>query len=560
MKQKNSRKLTVEKTIIIIVAIFSVMILAGFAAGFEITSPEAATYNSTNISLSISHNETLDTITYNVDSGTEVLGCTNCSSYSTGLTLAEGNHTITATGNLGNDTFTSAVNFSILLPSEPVFNDFSITINSPTSGMNSTENIVNINIGSNISIDKISYALNNQTFVTACENCSNYNASLNLSNGNYTIYAQGKLSDLVKNSSAQFSVVVPAPINNNTGNGTGNETGNNTLGQNASFSLRLIKPEAKRYYESMVPLEIKSNTTLDSISYILDSGNVTLACSNCSKYDTKLNLSNGSHIISVFGTLGNSTVSINRSFSVNTTKPPRHDDDKNETEKSRFGKGFQKLPKIVAGGDITDEELAEIIKNNKLNPGVLNRLIKTGKLGNESINAILDTQFNPPGILRKILNVFNIKKSTFASLIYQYYNLSDKEEKKLFTRDDLDEEYKKSVKKKIEEKTEEKVKVSDEDDVKKSVKIGKQMKQDDDDEDDTDEDDKGNAKERKGIKEYNSDDDDKKNKKGNEERKNNGKNGEDDEDDTDEDDKGRNNNSNGKSKSNNGRGNGNDDD
>jgi len=51
-------------------------------------------------------------------------------------------------------------------------------------------------------------------------------------------------------------------------------------------------------------------------------------------------------------------------------------------------------------------------------------LIKTGKLGELSQQAIVDTQFNPPGILKKLLGLIGFKHKSHAELIYEEYNVS----------------------------------------------------------------------------------------------------------------------------------------
>jgi hypothetical protein len=128
-------------------------------------------------------------------------------------------------------------------------------------------------------------------------------------------------------------------------------------------------------------------------------------------------LPNGAHILSVQAWTGNETINRSVMFFItalvnqtngsngtpgngtgNETVPPPG----NGTGEPRFTVGLNKLPQEFASGNMTDAELASIIRANKLTPGVINRLIKTGKLGNESINAIIETQKTPPGIFRKL--------------------------------------------------------------------------------------------------------------------------------------------------------------
>ncbi|MFH1181490.1 MAG: hypothetical protein V1702_00875 [Candidatus Woesearchaeota archaeon] len=221
-------------------------------------------------------------------------------------------------------------------------------------------------------------------------------------------------------------------------------------------AFEITEPSAKSYNATLVPFEVENNATLDNISYKVDNGTLQVACTNCSNYSAILNLSKGRHTLLATGVLGNVTYNDAVNFSVKL--PEIENEKRNETERPenkttpRFTLGFEKLPKAVEEGNISDSELASIIRNNKINPGILNRLIKTGKLGNESLTTILDTQFRPQGLLRKILSLMGFKLETYASSIYEHYNLTPSLEKKIVARDDLPKKYAEKVQEKLRER------------------------------------------------------------------------------------------------------------
>ena len=83
---------------------------------------------------------------------------------------------------------------------------------------------------------------------------------------------------------------------------------------------------------------------------------------------------------------------------------------------------------------------------------MINRLIKTGKLGNESIDAILDSQFKPKGIFRKLISFMGITEKSYADEIYARYGFKEHLKAKLVVRDDLGEDELKELKRNISER------------------------------------------------------------------------------------------------------------
>ena len=330
-----------------------------------------------------------------------------------------------------------------------VLSTFALEISSPESKTYNTTQIP-LEFLSNQTLDNITYSLDNQSFL-ACENCSQFNDTINVSVGNHTLLITGKLGNQTFVQNVSFSVQTP--------DGELNETINETT--NLSINLDILSPENIVYDTATIPLNF--STDINSIiNYTLDN-TTTLACSNCTSFSTIVDLEEGNHnlVVNAFSGMFNESKEVNFTVNVtqvNDTNQTDDQDDKDEDEgEPRFSLGFNKLPQAVANGEFSDAELAQIIRENKLNPGIINRLIKTGKLGNESIEAILETQFNPPGILKKILGFFGFKQSTFSELIYENYDLSYNNKQKIVTRDDLPAKYHSSVKSDLQENTDKKV-------------------------------------------------------------------------------------------------------
>jgi hypothetical protein len=300
-------------------------------------------------------------------------------------------------------------------------------ITAPSGAYNMTA--VPLSIESNTTLDNISYQVDNGSLIHACTNCSGFNATLNASEGNHSVTAMGALGNETFSDAANFSVSIPVVIINTT------NTTNYSIAD--SFGLKIIEPQSRAYFEKNVPVIILANTTLDSIS--VNIGNTAVGCQNCSGYNGKLNLSAGNYTLKATGMLGNLSKNVSVSFTVLKMK--------NETQhylynwsENRFGHGFEKLPKMFDIGNLTDAELAALIRANKLNPGILQKLIKTGKLGNESLTAILDTQWMPKGIFKKLFSRL-YHEDSYAELIYKYYKLSPSLQQKLLVRDDLQREF-----------------------------------------------------------------------------------------------------------------------
>ncbi len=345
-----------------------------------------------------------------------------------------------------------------------VFSASALTIESPEDAIYVTTEVpvdIPLTITSNTTFDSISYQINNESFVLACENCSSVNGNLNLLEGNYLLLVQGILVNETTEQTVSFSVEKEI-----------NETPNNETNI-TDFSLRVVSPLDTTYDVTDISLDIKADQTLEQISYTLNSKSEAIACENCSSYSTTLTVGEGAHTLAVKGILEQIEKEVLVEFEVEL--PVINDTDENKTGEPRFSLGFNKLPKLLMNDEISDEELAAIINSNNINPGIINRLIKTGKLGELSQRAIIDTQFNPPGIFRKLLGLIGFKHKSHSELLYENYNASEITQQKMLARDDLPEEYaneiKENLQKRLEKKLEQQEKKQNEAQTKKRITV-----------------------------------------------------------------------------------------
>mgnify|MGYP003970262509 CR=1 FL=1 len=210
--------------------------------------------------------------------------------------------------------------------------------------------------------------------------------------------------------------------------------------------FEIVTPTDRTYNETNIALEIISNVTLDNITYQINNEDLVLGCEICNFANETLDLEEGNYTISAYGYLNEESIDDSVDFTVQLSD---HDYTNEEEQSSRFTTGLNKLPQMLTNGEITDEELAEIISSNLLNPGIINRLIKTGMLGNKSIDAIIDTQSTPPGIFRKIFSFFGFGNPTFAESIYEDYNLSENTKQKMLEKDLLPKKEMNEIKKEM---------------------------------------------------------------------------------------------------------------
>jgi hypothetical protein len=321
-----------------------------------------------------------------------------------------------------------------------------LEIVSPT---NTTYNeTVAISLTANQTQDSISYEIVPGTTNDSCMNCSSLNDTFFDDDGTYTLFATTVLGNETTTANVTFSILQTVYNETNTTNQT--NTTNNTV----AFSFVLHDPENVTYTTSVVPLRITANETLDSISYSVNGG-ASVNCVNCSSVNTTLNLTSGTYNISAVGALSNVTetdfvqftVAIPTNGTNNTGNQTNNTGNYTNNETPRFTVGLNKLPQDVAAGLYTDAELAAIIRTNELNPGIINRLVKTSMLGNESIDAILETQKTPPGIWNKVVGFFGFTVKTPKEKLADTYALTDEQKEKLVASDDIQDQTREEIKK-----------------------------------------------------------------------------------------------------------------
>ena len=145
---------------------------------------------------------------------------------------------------------------------------------------------------------------------------------------------------------------------------------------------------------------------------------INMTDTNVTMNETDVNVTmNETMNVTVNETADNSSVVMNET---NDDANETMDQEANETGAPAFTLGYNQLPKAVAAGEISDGELANIIRNNNLNPGIINRLIKTEQLGNESLSAIAEMDFQPSGIFNKLFYGIGLKKTPVTQIANTY--------------------------------------------------------------------------------------------------------------------------------------------
>lgn len=311
--------------------------------------------------------------------------------------------------------------------------DVSFEIISPTNKIYNETNI-SLEIIANTTLDNITYQINDEDLVLACESCNLVNETIELVEGDYTILAYGYLNEESIDDSVDFTIDLSGDYINED--------------QAVDFTIEILSPEDETYNTTEIELTIESNETLDNISYSLNSANYVILCEDCSYVNEEIIAQEGDNEIIVLGILQGIEKEQTIEFEVELADNA-DDDNADDNQESRFTQGLNKLPQMLANGELTDEELAEIIRSNLLNPGIINRLIKTGMLGDESIDAIIDTQSTPPGIFKKIFAFFGFGKPTFAESIYHEYNISAKTKQKILEKDLLPKKEMNEIKKEM---------------------------------------------------------------------------------------------------------------
>lgn len=291
-----------------------------------------------------------------------------------------------------------------------------LQITAPQAGTYN-DTTIPVNVTSNETLESLSYALDGGNATTACTNCSGFQGELILAEGQHTLSFTGTAGNDTYEDEVSFTI---------------NLTQTNDTEQNETTDFTLTLTPTGTIEDDETTVKAQADQTLDTIT--LEAGGQNATCTGCDELELELDeLADGTHTISATGTLGNLTKIYNESFTVNA-----QDDDENETDEDeenetapRFSIDQNMLPKDVEIGLYTDAELAEIIRTNNLNPGVVNRLIKTGMLGNESIEALLEYDFQPRGVFGKLFYKLGFKGHTHVSRIAKRYTVNESVQAKI---------------------------------------------------------------------------------------------------------------------------------
>ncbi|MBI2452389.1 hypothetical protein HYV50_04925 [Candidatus Pacearchaeota archaeon] len=267
---------------------------------------------------------------------------------------------------------------------------------------------------------EMSYKLDNNNFSLACSNCSNFTKELTLESGQHTIHVLGEADNESRIRAVLFII-----------NGS----------QQEELEVTINSPNNLQVFNTTNIIISAQMNKEGTISYKIDNDNFTMICEICSNFTRTIMTTGGTHQLFIMGNTTDETKIVSTFFVINLTSlNPDNSTENNQTNASagaRFSLGFHKLPKQFAKGEISSEELTEIIRNNKLNPGTINRLAKTGKLSQENIDAIIETQFLPPGILNKLLGLIGFAGNNHLEDFLNNTNLTDKQLSKLIEKNEI---------------------------------------------------------------------------------------------------------------------------
>ena len=380
----------------------------------NVASPLNQTYATNNISLSSTTNHNAN-ISYELDGNSAVSMCNNCvSSTLTLYNLSNGAHTLKVRAL---DDYAQSVQidraFNVNL-SQPV-ESLALYVISP---LNMTYASRNISLSVTTSrASNITYELDSNSAVTLCNNCTgSFTILYNLSSGVHLVKVRA-VDGFAQTAQVNraFEVNVSEPL--------------------VTLNLNVISPLNQTYATDNITLSAITNK-LANISYKLGAGDKVLGCTNCTSYSRNfVDMHNGFHDLWIYASDNSSNVEVLRRFYVNVSQPERNETHRNFT--GGYARGFEKLPKDFASGTVTNAELIEIMNSNKLNPGVLNRLIKTGKLSNESITVMIETQFMPPGIMHKLFGWLGWGNNGLVEELMKHYNLSEAQIQELINKQTL---------------------------------------------------------------------------------------------------------------------------
>jgi hypothetical protein len=380
----------------------------------NVASPLNQTYTTNNISLSSTTNHNSN-ITYELDGNSAVSMCNNCvSSTLTLYNLSNGAHIlkVKAVDEYAQSAqIDKAFNVNLSQPIESL----ALYVISP---LNMTYASRNVSLSATTSrASNITYELDGNSAVSACNNCT----------GSFTILYNLSLGVHLVKVRAVDGFAQTAQVNR--------EFNVNVSEPPVTLNLNVISPLNQTYSTDNITLSATTNK-LANISYKLGAADRVVGCTNCTSYSHDfVDMNNGFHDLWMYASDNSTQVEVFRRFYVNATAPERNETHRNFT--GGYARGFEKLPKDFASGNVTNADLIEIMQSNKLNPGVLNRLIKTGKLSNESITVMIETQFMPPGLMHKLFGWLGWGHNGLVEDLMKYYNLSEAQIQELINKQTL---------------------------------------------------------------------------------------------------------------------------
>ncbi len=292
---------------------------------------------------------------------------------------------------------------ALLLPMVAAVNALTVTIDEPTNNSVHLDNDVLLKSHMDAN-GTMKYTLDSSSEVVVCNDCSSFQVTLNnLANSDHTVKVIGLAGNDTDDASVIFRV---------------NET--------QEVDVTITQPtQGSLHLDNDVILRATMNV-VGTLKYKLDNQSEVVACTSCSSFSKTLkDLSNGQHTVKVTGLSGSKSDDATVNFTVNQSTTTTVKPKENETGEPRFALGFQKLPQQFAAGEVTEAQLKSILENNKLNPGIINRLAKTGKLTPSLIDTITETQFLPKGIAGKLLGVLGFGKNKAVETLIKNYNLTD---------------------------------------------------------------------------------------------------------------------------------------
>ena len=399
---------------IAIFALLSLFVTGAYA--LTINDPHETSYTGL-VPVNVTANETQDSMSFSVANISS--SCDNCSSITDELNLSPGNYTLTATSTLGNNTENGSVDFIVVLPvnetnqsnrtgneTEPL----EITIIKPIEG-NYYEDI-ELEFETNKPAN-ITYELNGENF-SACENCTEYETGFGLDPGLYVLTAYAAAGNETANDTVTFTML---------------EEDNQTL------KVVIVRPRSKRYYDEDVELKILTNMEAD-ISYELNNDTFP-GCDDCNELEESLTLEPGTYTLIAYAEAGNMTANDSVVFKV-----------LGEEERGKAHRWkFKDLPYMLRHGEITDEELADIIGTGEVPMGYIKKLIETRRLGRRSIDAMLHLPHQPRGIFKRLVGWMGKHELSYKELIFENYELNDEQVAIIITDKDTSEETIEKIKK-----------------------------------------------------------------------------------------------------------------